>query len=116
MGPKHDAPEESRDRGEKRRGEKSKNSEFDLVWSMYEMKGNKKTSQEKFNKMTDVNKQLMAKHLPEYVKSTPDKQYRKGLESYIHLECWNDEILNKSQASEFSAITQKNIQNLQGEW
>jgi len=96
--------------------DKKTNGEFDLVWNMYEKKGNKKTSQNKFNKMTDANKQLMSEHLPEYVKSTPDKQYRKNLESYINQECWNDEISIKSEVSQYSAITQKNIQNLQGDW
>ena len=68
------------------------NGEFDLVWSLYGKKGNKKTSQLKFNKLSSPKKQLMARHLPEYVKSTPDKQYRKNMETYINQECWNDEV------------------------
>ena len=98
------------------KNEENNNGEFELVWSMYEKKGNKKTSQNKFNNMTDTNKQLMAKHLPEYVKSTPNKQYRKNLETYINQECWNDELSDKGEVSQYSAITQKNIRNLQGEW
>lgn len=68
-------------------------AEFDLVWSMYDKKGNKKTSLAKFNKLSDSNKKLMAEHLPKYIRSTPDKQYRKNLETYINQECWNDEIV-----------------------
>lgn len=36
------------------------------------------------------------KHIPLYVQSTPDKQYRKNFETYLNQECWNDEILTKS--------------------
>lgn len=68
------------------------NGEFDLVWSMYGKKGNKKTSLSKFSRMKDSDKKLMSEHLPKYIKSKPDKQYRKNLETYINQECWNDEI------------------------
>ena len=70
-------------------------AEFDLVWSMYGKKGNKKTSLAKFNKLKDSNKKLMAHHLPKYIDSTPDKQFRKNLETYINQECWNDEVIDK---------------------
>jgi len=68
-------------------------SEFDLVWEIYDRKGNKKTSQLRFSKLTAKQKKLMSIHLPKYIISTPDKRFRKNLESYINLECWNDEIL-----------------------
>jgi len=91
------------------------NGEFDLVWSMYEKKGNKKTSQSKFNKLTDTNKKLMSEHLQDYIDSTPDKQYRKNLETYINQECWNDEITIKSsnQQSFKSGKTSGNIQQFE---
>ena len=44
-------------------------------------------------------KKLMADHLPKYVQSTPDKQFRKNLEGYINQECWNDEILSSVKPS-----------------
>ena len=68
------------------------NDEFEMVWNIYEKKGNKKTSQAKFNKLSSNQKQLMANHLQAYVNSTPDKEFRKNLETYINQECWNDEI------------------------
>ena len=71
------------------------NDEFDLVWAMYGKKGNRKTSLAKFNKMKDSSKKLMAHHLPRYIDSTPDKQFRKNLETYINQECWNDEVIEK---------------------
>jgi len=74
-------------------------SEFNKIWDMYEKKGNRKNSLAKFNKLSDANKELISDHLPKYVQSTPDKQFRKNLEGYINQECWNDEILNTNGAS-----------------
>ncbi len=74
-------------------------SEFDLVWEMYGKKGNKKTSCMKFKRMSVTNKKLMAEHLPKYIASQPDKQYRKNLETYINQECWNDEITSSVKPS-----------------
>jgi hypothetical protein len=84
----------------------SDNKEFDLVWDMYGKKGNRKTSLLKFSKMKDSDKKLMSGHLPEYVKSKPEKQYRKNLETYINQECWNDEIEDNQNER-----TQANIRN-----
>ena len=90
-------------------------AEFDLVWSMYGKKGNRKTSQSKFNKLTDSNKKLMSEHLQNYIDSTPDKQFRKNLETYINQECWNDEILIKSsnQQSFKQGKTSNNLSNFE---
>ena len=75
-------------------------AEFEMVWNMYGKKGNRKTSLSRFLKMKDSDKKLMSIHLPKYIISTPDKQYRKGLQSYINLECWNDEILINNNNNE----------------
>lgn len=86
--------------------------EFQLVWEMYGKKGNRKTSLERFGRMKDSDKKLMAEHLPKYVESTPNKQYRKGLEVYINQECWNDEIISSfSEVQQFSETTKQNIKN-----
>jgi hypothetical protein len=73
--------------------------EFELIWEMYGKKGNRKTSLERFNRMKVSDKKLMAEHLPRYVESTPDKQYRKGLEVYINKECWNDEVITNEKTT-----------------
>lgn len=87
---------------------KPNTDEFELVWNMYGKKGNKKTSLSKFNRLKDSNKKLMAEHLPRYVKSKPDKQYRKNLETYINQECWNDEI--EDFANEKTTINNRNYE------
>jgi uncharacterized protein YdaU (DUF1376 family) len=82
---------------------KRDDSEFELIWSTYEYKGNRKTSLSKFKKINKSDMELLKVHLPKYVESTPDKQYRKDFESYIEKECWNDEITVASSASFQSA-------------
>ena len=70
---------------------------FDRVWELYGRKGNKKTSRLRFNKLAKESKKAVWDHMPAYVLSTPDKQYRKNLETYINQECWNDEIVTTNQ-------------------
>lgn len=70
---------------------------FKIIWSMYGKKGNRKTSLEKFSKLSIETMQLIFDHIPAYVRSTPDKQYRKNFETYINQNCWMDEINETSQ-------------------
>jgi len=69
-----------------------KNRSFDLFWERYGKKGTKKKSIDKWMKLKQPEIDKAFKVVDAYVKSTPDKQYRKGLESWIYNECWNDEI------------------------
>jgi hypothetical protein len=69
---------------------------FEQVWELYGRKGNKKTSRLRFNNLNDVNRALLLKHIHDYVVSTPDKQFRKDFQSYINLECWNDEVITQA--------------------
>lgn len=65
---------------------------FNKVWDTYERKGNKKTSKDRWDALSQKNKELALSHIPEYVKATPEKRFRKDFEKYIRQECWNDEI------------------------
>ncbi len=86
-------------------GEKTKADEvevldeldFENVWALYGKKGNKKTSKSRWNKLPLKSKRRAIIHIPEYVKATPDIQYRKNLETYINQEVWNDEILENEK-------------------
>jgi len=74
-------------------GQSSLDREFEQVWELYGKKGNRKTSKLKYSKLSQAKKKLINNHIPNYVFSTPDKQYRKGFEVYINQECWNDEVI-----------------------
>ena len=77
---------------------------FEKVWELYERKGNKKTSMKKWANLKNLCREAALKHIPLYVKATPDKQYRKNFETYLNQECWNDEIINKNETGEQKTI------------
>jgi hypothetical protein len=70
---------------------------FEKAWELYERKGNKKTSMKKWANLKNHCREAALKHIPLYVQSTPDKQFRKNFETYINQEVWNDEILTNQQ-------------------
>ena len=69
--------------------------DFESVWAMYQRKGNKKTSQSKWDRLPKKTKMLAVEHIPRYVKSTPVLKYRKNFEVYINQEAWNDIIISE---------------------
>jgi hypothetical protein len=79
---------------------------FENVWTMYGRKGNKKTSNRRWDALTNKAKQLAITHIPRYVDSTPNIQYRKNFETYINQEAWNDEILLISDEKSRITITE----------
>jgi hypothetical protein len=79
--------------------EKESGSGFEEVWALYGKKGNRKTSERKWANLKNHCREAVLKHIPLYVQSTPDKQYRKNFETYINQEAWNDEIIFKTNSS-----------------
>jgi hypothetical protein len=69
---------------------------FDNVWKMYGKKGNKKSSKRRWDGLSKKAKQIAVVHIPQYVETTPDIQYRKNFETYINQEAWNDQIITKN--------------------
>lgn len=77
------------------------NEMFDTAWGLYEKKGNRKTSRYRFLNLKASTMQDILNHIPLYVNSTPDKQFRKDFQTYLNQECWNDEIVEQKQAESF---------------
>lgn len=85
---------------------------FDQIWVMYEKKGNRKGSLAKFSKLSHETMQLIFDHVPKYVKSTPEKQFRKNFETYINQECWMDEINESSKPVKPLSSYEESMQQL----
>lgn len=81
---------------------------FEKVWSLYGKKGNKKTSEKKWSKLSATSKEKAFAYIPVYVAATPDKQYRKNLETFINQECWNDELPSNNPINNQSHETERN--------
>lgn len=70
----------------------SDDSEFEKFWNMYDKKIEYKKCLVKWRNITKKNKKKIFETLEAYVRSKPDKQYRKNPLTYLNGECWNDEI------------------------
>ena len=75
-------------------------SEFEKFWEMYEKKQDRKKAFQKWKKLKQEDKDKIFETLPEYVKSTPDKKYRKNPVTYLNNESWNDEIVWRDEVQE----------------
>lgn len=71
------------------------NDSFEDWWQMYGKKRGKKKAKQKWDKLTVEQQTACLIATPAYVASTPDRTYRKDPLTYLHGECWNDEIILK---------------------
>jgi hypothetical protein len=68
---------------------------FDEFWDDYDKKEDRKKCEKKWKSITDKQKEAIRVHVPLYVQSTPDIQYRKNPSTYLNNECWNNEIIQR---------------------
>lgn len=81
---------------------------FDDFWMGYDKKvGDKSKLMKKFNELSQRDKEKIMEHIPDYLLSTPDKQYRKDPSSYLNQKAWNNEIINQSKTPTQNAREQK---------
>ena len=74
---------------------------FEKWWKMYDYVKNKGKAKLSWNR--HVKKELIdviIEHTKDYVKSTPDKQYRKHPTTYLNQHTWNDEITKQDKRIE----------------
>jgi len=85
--------EQSKNKIKKKELDIYKESSFNQFWDVYDKKKDADKCKNKFKTLTKDEIDLILIHLPEYVKSTPDKQFRKNPLTYLNNKCWNDEII-----------------------
>lgn len=86
--------EEKGVQGEKKK--KELNIPFEIFWSMYDKKEDKIKCAEKWDRLTDAERDACIYNLPAYVASTPDKAYRKNPARYLSNKSWNNEIIPRN--------------------
>lgn len=88
---------------------------FESFWDLYDKKVEKDACKKKFLKLDLHVIEKILQVVPNYVLTTPDKQYRKNPETWINNKCWNDELILR-----LPEIPKKqnntNIQPTYGEW
>ena len=69
---------------------------FDDFWDLYDKKINRGKCEKKWNKQKQEVREEIMMHVEEYVKATPDEQYRKNPETYLNNSSWKDQIIQKT--------------------
>lgn len=78
--------------------ELSINLSFDDFWNAYDYKkGSLVKLKAKWQSLTVEQKELIMSHVPDYVKSTPNKKFRKFPMTYLDNEGWLDEIIESGE-------------------
>lgn len=74
--------------------ERRYSKDFETFWDIYERKGNKIKASQMWEKLTSFDRIDVFAIVNEYVKSTPEKQFRNGAEKYLNPKNrhWEDEI------------------------
>ena len=82
-------------------------SRFNEFWELYGKKVDSKKCEAKFKKLSQSDVSSLFEKLPSYVKSTPDKQYRKNPITWLNGKCWNDEIQSTGKATALHDVADK---------
>ena len=80
---------------------------FEKFWNLYDKKTSYKKCFAKWKTIQKKNYDIIFKHVEKYVKSKPEKQYRKDPETYLNQEFWESEIISKNLFSTNSSAPPK---------
>jgi len=73
--------------------ENKKKELFERFWNLYDKKTNRDKCLKKFLTLKSEEMEQIFRQLPEYVKATPDKKFRKDPSTYLNNKSFNDEII-----------------------
>jgi len=80
---------------------------FEDFWEKYDKKINRDDCLKKWKKLSIVDMQDALKMVNSYVRSTPEKQYRKNPSTWIYQKGWRNEVINKSENTDINYKTPK---------
>ena len=76
-------------------GKEERGGCFEDLWLMYERKGSKANAKKEFAKLTAEEIAAMQRHIPAYLQSRPEKQYRQDFERYIKYKTFNSVVYGR---------------------
>jgi len=82
---------------QRRLSPKPVNIPFKTWWELYDKKVDRFKCEKRWSRLTDDERDNAVTHTPEYVKSTPDKIYRKNPLTYLNSKSWENEIIKKEE-------------------
>lgn len=74
---------------------------FEDLWLMYERKGSKAKARKEFEKLAPSDIATMRLHIPAYLESRPERQYRLDFERYIKNKAFTSVVYSKSNVMLF---------------
>jgi len=77
---------------------------FNIFWDLYDKKVDKLKCEKKWYRLNIGERAAVIKYLPSYIKSQPNKQYRKNPATFLNNRSWENEIINDKPKSEFKPI------------
>ena len=92
-----------------------KSLDFDIFWSAYDKKIDKHKCKLKWKRLHDKDVLEILKHVSNYVRSTPDKQFRKNPLTYLNSRTWEDEDIVTANVSDLIAKEIKRREELDGQ-
>jgi hypothetical protein len=69
---------------------------FKNFWETYDKKVGKEKAQKKWNTLKQSDKENIMTYVLDYIKSQPDKQFRKDPQTFFNNKSWEDEIIVRS--------------------
>lgn len=69
---------------------------FEELWLAYERKGSKAKARKEFDKLTKEEVATMRLHIPPFLQSRPERQYRPDFERYIKNKAFNSVVYSKA--------------------
>lgn len=69
---------------------------FEELWLAYERKGSKAKARKEFDKLTKEEIATMRLHIPPFLQSRPERQYRPDFERYIKNKVFNSVVYSKA--------------------
>ena len=76
---------------------------FEIFWNEYDKKIDKPKCENKWNNLNDKERELIMIHIPKYLKSQPDKQYRKNPITYLNNNSWDNEVISDEKQVPFKS-------------
>ena len=78
--------------------------DFDTWWNLYDKKIGKAKTLQKWQRLTDEERNKCLEVVKDYVKATPDEKYRKHPLTYLNGSHWEDQINVKKELSEYEKL------------
>ena len=89
---------------------------FEDLWQMYERKGSKANAKKEFAKLTEDEITMMRLHIPAYLQSRPERQYRQDFERYIKHKTFYSVVYSKTNEILFDPENMSATTESQQEW